>query len=76
MNRRVLYPIFERPVRLERVSAGLWVRTATETTSPVTDDEFFRSAELFQEPMARSEKARETNSSEIVLRGSDAPRSE
>lgn len=74
MNLRVLYPIFERPVRLERVRAGLWARSATEAASPVTnDDEFFRSAELFQEPMVRSEHAGKASSSVTVLPGSDAP---
>ena len=51
MTRNALYPIFDSPVRLEKVFEGLWVSTAEPRTVP--EDEYFRSAQIFTEPMRK-----------------------
>ena len=54
MNFRAIYRIYEHPVRLEKVIDGLWVTSAEDAQAP-SEEEFFRSATLFEEPMSKAQ---------------------
>lgn len=54
MNLRAMYRIYLKPVRLEKVSEGLWV-TSSEQAQLETEEDFFRSADLFKEPMTKAQ---------------------
>jgi hypothetical protein len=53
MNLRAVYPIYRRPVKLERVIDGLWTILVTEPRGEI-EAEFFESADIFKEPMSKA----------------------
>jgi hypothetical protein len=51
MNLRALYPIFQAPVRFEKVADGLWVMGGAKLTEGTTEEEYLRSVDLFTRPL-------------------------
>lgn len=50
-----MYHIYEKPVPLIKVTEGLWV-TAKQEPEPLTEENYFRSVELFNKPMQKKKK--------------------
>jgi len=57
-----MYPIYRESVRLEKVFDGLWVTAAVQTNMESADD-YFRSADLFKEPMHKAQPIADTERS-------------